>query len=40
MVTFFGILKPFDKFLHLFQEVGLSFVGVIFRIPAKDNVFT
>lgn len=40
MVTFFSILEPFNKLLHLLQKNTLSFCKMGIFIPLEDGFFT
>ena len=39
-LTFFGVLQPFNEFLHLGQEDGLALGGVSVLVPLQDHVLT
>lgn len=38
ILTFFSILKPFNKVFHLFKEDALALGGMGVLIPLQDSV--
>lgn len=40
MLTFFGVLEPFDKLLHLLEKNAFSLGEVGFIVPLQDCLLT